>query len=185
MLLSCSVLPPPRWSMSCYWQVLHDCVAPVLRTVEYVPPDFATTRDPDGAVMRLVAKAEMAKERARMNVFMMSELQELATTVSYAIEQFFTFSSMGHTIYIFSNFWLFIARYNVFDASPLDLTVKREHIRNHMTEIHIIPPFTFDFWRNETGSACLRSSFNQKRQSLTSGRPPRWTFQGGQYQHLL
>jgi hypothetical protein len=64
-------------------------VAPILRTVEYVPPDFATTRDPDGAVMRLVAKAEMAKERARMNVFMMSELQELAATVSYGIEQFY------------------------------------------------------------------------------------------------
>lgn len=37
-----------------------------------------------------------------------------------------------------------------------------------MTEMCKIPPFIFDLTQNETGSACLRSSFNSKRPNLSS-----------------
>lgn len=45
-------------------------------TVEYLPPDLATTRAPAGGVMRLAAKAETANERARINAFMMVKVNK-------------------------------------------------------------------------------------------------------------
>jgi hypothetical protein len=78
-----------------------------------------------------------------------------------------SFKHRTRNLYVFGLFNEY-CRCPVVDDSPLNETVKLEHIRNHMTEMCKIPPFIFDLSRNETGFACLRSSFSSKRPNLSS-----------------